>query len=177
MTQTTTEKPWLPQVDEPQRWYDRFMIYVLLGSARSVDGAYRVASEKGTGRANSQWRAIARAWAWRERASAFDAVGYDELLRTESSRRRERRERRLQMIQEVINASYAGMRKAEMRKLGREDARELISQLRLIFRDGVKAEREEMKPETEAVADEAQPEQDEKSAQVLREVYGDEVEL
>ena len=172
MSQKTTEKPWMQQPNENPMWYDRFFIYLMLGPTRSFNAAYRVAKQKSEGRANSHWGRIAKEWDWRARVDAFDAYGYAELMRKETARRREQRERRLRMIQEMLDASFDGLRTMVLKELDPNEARTLFPQLRLTFRDTIIAQRNELgldEPEDET----GEVRQDEKSARILREVYGE----
>jgi hypothetical protein len=64
---------------EPLTWFERFTAYVLLGTRRSVLGAYnaekaREGPRKPAASAPRSWKSAASAWRWRERAGAWDAA-------------------------------------------------------------------------------------------------------
>lgn len=72
------ETPWLQQPGEPSMWFQRFQAYLQLDpSKRSMERALRsmfpgLSETKVVGNATN-WRKIGSAWAWRERALAYDA--------------------------------------------------------------------------------------------------------
>jgi len=40
MTENTSPKPWRREPDEPVKWYDRFHIYMMLPTPRTLTAAY-----------------------------------------------------------------------------------------------------------------------------------------
>ena len=75
---------------EPARWYARFEVFRLLGSNRSIEAAFRACSDAEgltATRPGSIWYAMAREWAWEERAGAWDAEQREYLRLHEQDRR------------------------------------------------------------------------------------------
>lgn len=63
--------------DEPNLWYDRFVLYLQMGPSRSLLGAEnlekdRKGLEKSGVSASGAWRNAAKEWNWKKRAEAWD---------------------------------------------------------------------------------------------------------
>lgn len=70
------QQKWERQPNEPSDWYERFLIFKLLGPGRSLLGAYnqvqiREGRQKSKG-ASPSWRKQAKEWQWESRAEAWD---------------------------------------------------------------------------------------------------------
>lgn len=67
---------WERQPDEPNDWYDRFTLFKLLGSGRSLLAAYNVDRDRRgqpkTGSTPPTWRKTQQTWNWKARAEAWD---------------------------------------------------------------------------------------------------------
>lgn len=67
---------WEKQDGEPDDWFDRFQLFKLLGSGRSLLAAYNSdRSRKGQSKSNSAppaWRNASKKWQWVERSTAWD---------------------------------------------------------------------------------------------------------
>jgi len=68
-------RPWERQPDETPQAFAAFCVYRDLGRARSIDRAYQVAQEQGSGsgRARSSWWRWSRNHGWVARSRAYDA--------------------------------------------------------------------------------------------------------
>ena len=173
---------WDRRLGEPIRWYARFELYRLLGSTRSLDGAFRADSGRDAShRAGASWRRNYRAWEWQPRAEEWDAVERDRLRAAEEERRRAARERRLYLLGEIRESSWSAILAANLYKLNEllpmlaadgtpvlnadgspvmvssaENvgvARQMLGTLRMMFFGALKGERLEMGEPTEIVAD------------------------
>jgi len=86
---------WKQQIGEPDPWYAKFHIYLMLGPARSMLASFnewRSLQKKTTKQATSippTWREKAKRWEWKERASIYDATVREEVEETQAQRRRE----------------------------------------------------------------------------------------
>jgi PBSX family phage terminase large subunit len=68
-------KPWDQMEDEPNRWFQRFSAYRLLGPGRSIEEVFRREREAKNGkakRASSTWNKNTQKWNWKSRALAWD---------------------------------------------------------------------------------------------------------
>lgn len=97
-------KPWEQMEGEPDLWYGRFRVYLLMGSRRSVGAVYRkeyhVKARQTTLKISGDWYEAAKQWNWLERAR-----DYDEFQRAEEDRIiAEEREK-------VLRSGYALMHK------------------------------------------------------------------
>lgn len=67
--------PWDQQDGEPNRWYQRFNAFRLLGPGRSIEAVYRAECEARVSevkRPSPLWYKQAEKWAWEQRAQAWD---------------------------------------------------------------------------------------------------------
>ena len=80
-------KPWEQMIDkgEPDLWYGRFRVYLLMGSRRSVGAVYRkeyhVKARQTTFKISGDWYEAAKQWNWESRAR-----DHDEFQRAEEDR-------------------------------------------------------------------------------------------
>lgn len=101
---------WERQADEPNKWFDRFQVYLLLGASRSVYAAYSTWRER-SGASNARkraglpqsWRQAAAQWNWETRAEAFDENERAEQMVEWGNRRDALREQEWKFSQELLD--------------------------------------------------------------------------
>lgn len=145
---------WDRMEGEPNSWYDRFTIYRLLGSRRSIQAAHaQYASQVGysSDRAPTSWYRQAERWDWKRRAEAWDEAERKAFEVSEQIRRYEARRRRLEMIEAAQEGAYKALELAKLDDLSVDQARELLGVIRLLLMDALKAERLEYGESTEIV--------------------------
>ncbi|HZW02886.1 MAG TPA: PBSX family phage terminase large subunit [Anaerolineaceae bacterium] len=74
-------KPWEQMEGEPNRWYQRFSAFRLLGPGRSVEAVFRKEREAAGGKGRKptrHWYGNAQVWQWKPRAEAWDQFVRDE---------------------------------------------------------------------------------------------------
>jgi hypothetical protein len=150
--ESTEAKPWDQQAGESSFWFNRFTQYRLLGPRRSIDSAHRASKpvEGLTGQtAGSHWFKAAKEWNWKERAEAWDQAEREEFVASEAARRLDARRRRLEIIEEVQEHAYKAIVAAELDRLDKYTARELLGQTRMLLADSLKAQRLEYGESTE----------------------------
>lgn len=133
---------WDRQADETDEWYDRFALYLYMGSNRTLAAAHAFAARLARGAAHGHlgsWRRVAAKYQWRERAAAYDAAGGGRQAtqnRGADARTSERTDdERLRMVVELLRQVYGVLRQAELATLTRDEARQSLPTLRLFFRD------------------------------------------
>lgn len=101
--------PWERRPEEPNKWFDRFERFKLLGSARSLFAAY-TADRARRGRETSartgvplSWRYAADHWEWKDRAEAWDEAQRQEQSTEWRRRRDELREQEWKMSQDLLD--------------------------------------------------------------------------
>lgn len=76
---------WSQQEGEPSLWYGRFLVYLRLGTKRSVNAVFKKENNKKQQKTTSfpgpGWYDAEKEWNWKERAKA-----YDEYVRAEEDR-------------------------------------------------------------------------------------------
>lgn len=82
MNEQDQREPWEQLEGEDNLWYDRFTLFRLLGSKRTLSAAHR--QEVAKSRKKSQylpgsWRDAAKQWQWKERAEVWDAQRREDL--------------------------------------------------------------------------------------------------
>ncbi|GAB4474465.1 MAG: hypothetical protein OHK0037_35350 [Elainellaceae cyanobacterium] len=98
---------WEQQPGEPNLWFDRFHAYLLMGSGRSLLGAYNAEREK-AGKSMMKavpgaWNDAATRWDWQHRAWAFDGqIRLREHVRW-ATRREEFRERQWRLAEKLLD--------------------------------------------------------------------------
>jgi|GEM_PF-1970863 len=139
----TPSEIWDMQPGEPPRWYARFEVYRSHGPHRTLMNAYRECA-KIEGLVAIQpdpyWYEISRKWAWQARACAWDAVEREQARATEQERRFDIRERRLQMVDRTLSAVYTVLEKADLANMTKQEARDKLPTIRMMFRDMINAE-------------------------------------
>lgn len=144
-------QPWDRQPNEPARWYARFQVFLNLGTHRTVEEAYRftatVEGLKGK-RPGGQWYEIAREWEWDTRAAAWDDLKREELRTQEADRAFDAREHRLQMIDGLLQAVFRVLMAMSMFQpdadTDADTANEWLPTLRVMFKDLITAQRNEL---------------------------------
>jgi len=106
----TTFEMWARREGEPNEWYARFHTFLLLGSSRSLYGAYTAWREQsGAKRAQKRaglpqsWRQAAERWEWAKRAEAFDEHERAQQIAEWQRRRDELREHEWKFSQELLD--------------------------------------------------------------------------
>lgn len=104
---------WERRDGEPNKWYDRFQIFLLLGSSRSIHAAYLAwrERERKTTRDSAQkragipksWLDAAAKWDWVKRAEQFDENERQNNLMEWTKRREELREMEWKFSQELVD--------------------------------------------------------------------------
>ena len=143
MTDETAPKPWEQQPDEPPEWYERFHVYLNLGSSRSLSAAFR-AWAGSTGKHSGAVSNVSKEWNWKERALAYDQANREEKAAFEAAREAEARERRLRRLEKIIEDSAAALDVADLKNLTQQEARALLPSLRLLFSSAVELQRREL---------------------------------
>lgn len=104
---------------EPNKWFDRFQIYLLLGASRSVYAAYstwreREGNARGTahqraglrqsrGGLPKSWSEAAAVWQWQKRAESFDANERAQAMAEWETRRDALREQEWKLSQDLLD--------------------------------------------------------------------------
>lgn len=190
---------WDRRPGEPSRWFDRFEHFRALGPQRSVDRAALVWSRgggatapsaagavsagtvggadrdakggKGT-RANRHWYAAAERWEWQARAAAYDDHLRDELRRAEEARRFDARQRRLAVVEALLDDVAGALAKVDLSQLTDEQVLGLLPQLRVYFKDLVQMERLEYGEASEITEESGDHEIAEDVRAAIAKVYG-----
>lgn len=98
---------WEQQPGEPNLWFDRFHAYLLMGSGRSLLGAYNAEREK-AGKSMMKavpgaWNDAATRWDWQHRAWAFDSQIRLRDHQRWALRREEFRERQWRLAEKLLD--------------------------------------------------------------------------
>ena len=140
---------WEQWPGEPDLWYGRFQLYLALGPARSLRGAYRHYTHNDAKTAwNSEWSSAARRWQWRARALAYDAHQRELLALSERNMRLGLRQRRLAVIEETLDQVRTALDSAHLDEADEALARTWLPQLRSFLRELLAAERQEFERRT-----------------------------
>ena len=100
------EPVWDRREGEPAMWFSRFdELFRPQGPERTLLGAYnawRVEADKGVAKSSAKsWEKNCKAWAWRDRAEAWDAAQRERRLVEEETERKKRREERRAILQGI----------------------------------------------------------------------------
>lgn len=186
---------WDRRPGEPSRWFDRFEHFRALGPQRSVDRAALVwsratsptpsAVSAGTvtdvkrsakvgksQRASRHWYAAAERWDWEARAAAYDDHLRDELRRAEEARRFDARQRRLAVVEALLDDVAGALAKVDLSQLTDEQVLGLLPQLRVYFKDLVQMERLEYGEASEITEESGDHEIAEDVRAAIAKVYG-----
>ncbi len=151
---TNDPKPWDKLPEETALWYDRFLTFISLGPARSIEKLYRARSEgqetslRGK-RSSSGWHTKAQEYNWKARAEAHDKANSHELLAAEEKRRIEARERRRTIIDALIDKVNTAIDLADLEHMDTATARLHLQTLSTALLNLIKAHRLEMGEPTE----------------------------
>ena len=72
------QEPWARQENEPTLWYERFLVYLQMGPARTLLGAVHEvekaekSGKKRSSRVPGAWDNAVEEWDWKKRAEAWD---------------------------------------------------------------------------------------------------------
>ncbi|MFN8470405.1 MAG: hypothetical protein U0X20_32930, partial [Caldilineaceae bacterium] len=139
-------KPWDQMEGEPARWYSRFQVYLELGVARTLTAAATAAGLQARGSPlarNREWSTYARRWRWRERAHAWDVHQRELLALSERNTRLALHSRRVERMEDYLDAVCEVLDAANMTAADEQLAREWLPQMRVFLRDLLVAERQE----------------------------------
>ena len=131
---------------EPDLWYGRFQVYLELGVTRTFRATVAAAGRqiRGTPFAwNHEWSQHVTRWHWRERARAWDVHQRDLLALSERNRRLALRSRRVERMEDYLDAVCEVLDAANMPAADEKLAREWLPQMRVFLRDLLVAERQE----------------------------------
>ncbi len=172
MTEDTSPKPWHQQPDEPPDWYDRFHAFLNLGPSRSLTAAYRKWANS-TGKPSSTTSQQYHKWRWKERAMAYDQAKREEKVARES----EAREHRIRQNNTILQAVAAALDIADLENLTKEEARQLLPSLRVLYATTSELQRRELQSTQDTdhlPASSDWPVLDEESKKVLHHYNADE---
>ena len=139
-------QPWEQMEGEPNLWYGRFQVYLELGPTRTLKGAAAAAGRQMRGEpltTGSDWSLTARRWRWRERAHAWDVHQRELLALSERNTRLALHSRRVERMEDYLDAICEVLDTANMTAADEQLAREWLPQMRLFLRDLLVAERQE----------------------------------
>ena len=146
---------WDRRPGEPSLWFSRFETFRALGPSRTVDAASlawtaaavasgdRSARVRRSQRASRHWYAAADRWDWVARATAYDDHLRDELRHAEEARRFDARQRRLALVESLLDDVGDALAKLDLSELTDVQILEMLPQLRVYFKDLVAMERME----------------------------------
>ena len=139
-------KPWDQMEGEPDKWYARFQIYLELGVTRTVRAASTAAGRQARGvplPMGGVWSDNSRRWRWRERAHAWDVFQRDLLALSERNSRLALHSRRVERMEDYLDAICEVLDTANITAADEQLAREWLPQMRAFLRDLLVAERQE----------------------------------
>lgn len=139
-------QPWEQMEGESNLWFGRFQVYLDLGPARTVQGAFRKVDNAGEGTTKctgQSWYWYSKQMRWRQRAHAWDAHQRDLLALSERNLRLGLRHRRIEVMEDTLEAIRAALESANIGEADQEVARAWLPQLRVFLRDMLVAERQE----------------------------------
>jgi hypothetical protein len=146
-TQTLeTRQPWDQMEGEPDRWYGRFQAYVGLGIMRTLKNAAAEAGRQARGEPlelGGTWSVVSHRWHWRERAHAWDVHQRELLALSERNTRLALHGRRVERMEDYLDAVCEVLDAANMTAADEKLAREWLPQMRVFLRDLLVAERQE----------------------------------
>ncbi len=143
----TPPQPWDQQPGEPNRWFDRFQIYLSLGPTRTCWAAYCTVSHidphSRPANAPPGWQWHAKTWRWRARAHAWDVYQRSLLALGERNARLALHWRRVEVMEDTLETIRAALDTADIAGAGQQQAREWLPELRVFLRDMLVAQRQE----------------------------------
>jgi hypothetical protein len=141
-----TRQPWDQLEGEPNRWYGRFQAYLELGVTRTLKDTAAATGRQARGEpltAGGIWSAAFRRWHWRERAHAWDVQQRELLALSERNTRHALHSRRVERMEDYLDAVCEVLDAANMTAADEQLAREWLPQMRVFLRDLLVAERQE----------------------------------
>ena len=138
--------PWDQMPDEPNLWYGRFKVYLELGPTRTLRSAVSTACEQNRNHAVTfpgRWSVVSRQWHWRQRANAWDVHQRELLAVSERNTRLALRGRRVERMEDYLEAICDVLDRANMGAVDEQQARAWLPQMRAFLRDLLVAERQE----------------------------------
>jgi hypothetical protein len=141
-----TRQPWDQMEGEPDLWYGRFQAYLELGVMRTLRGAAPALRRQKDGEPldyGGGWSRNSRRWRWRERARAWDVHQRDLLALSERNTRLALHNRRVERMEDYLDAVCEVLDTANMTAANEKLAREWLPQMRVFLRDLLVAERQE----------------------------------
>ncbi|MFN8464566.1 MAG: hypothetical protein U0X20_03410 [Caldilineaceae bacterium] len=136
-----TRQPWDQLEGEPNAWYGRFQVYLELGVTRTLKVAATEAGLQVSG--GGTWSTASRRWRWRERAHAWDVHQRELLALSERNTRLALHSRRVERMEDYLDAVCEVLDTANMTAADEQLAREWLPQMRVFLRDLLVAERQE----------------------------------
>jgi hypothetical protein len=141
-----TQQPWDQMTGEPDLWYGRFQVYLELGLTRTFRAAVAAAGRQMRGSPfawNHEWSQHVIRWHWRARARAWDVHQRDLLALSERNKRLALHGRRVERMEDYLDAVCEVLDAANMTAADEKLAREWLPQMRVFLRDLLVAERQE----------------------------------
>ena len=139
-------EPWDQQPHEPDLWHGRFKLYLEMGPTRSVSAVERAVVEKAGKEwveAKGRYHFAARRWYWRQRANAWDVRQRELLALSERYTRVALRDRRLERMEDYLEAICDVLDTANITEVDEKQARAWLPQMRAFLRDLLVIERQE----------------------------------
>ena len=139
-------KPWDQMEGEPDQWYGRFQVYLELGVTRTLTAAAAAAGRQARGEPLVTERrlvTLCRRWHWRARAHAWDVHQRELLALSERNTRLALHSRRVERMEDYLDAICEVLDTANMTAADEQLAREWLPQMRVFLRDLLVAERQE----------------------------------
>ncbi len=131
---------------EPDKWYGRFQVYLGIGVTRTLRRTAAEAGQQARGESiamSGDWSHHARRWHWRERAHAWDVHQRELLALSERNTRLALHSRRVERMEDYLDAVCEVLDAANMPAADEQLAREWLPQMRVFLRDLLVAERQE----------------------------------
>ena len=139
-------KPWDQMEGEPDRWYSRFQVYLELGITRTLTAAAAAAGRQARGepsRPGNDWSRMRAAGTGARRAHAWDVHQRELLALSERNTRLALHSRRVERMEDYLDAVCEVLDAANMTAADEQLAREWLPQMRVFLRDLLVAERQE----------------------------------
>lgn len=140
-SESTPEKPWDQQPEEPTLWFKRFSVYLMMGPTRTVAAAYcdefarRHPGKTGKKRSATNWRVLSARWNWRGRAEAWDKEQITLAGVAIRNKLVALQAQRLEMTAELMNQARTVLQNAHLENADETQARSLIGEMRMLVRD------------------------------------------
>lgn len=121
-------EPWEQQPGEPDRWYQAFQTYLMLGATRSIQRAYRVFHQKRKGEvvASGYWAEKAFLWGWEIRARYWDHHKNEQEREAYTNEKLNTRLFRRQIIEDIGHKFYENIDQLDDRELSWRSATDMF---------------------------------------------------